>query len=147
VLGRWFVILLHGQFYVPHIAQQPPVSHEHFIGLLLHQFTAFVFVVLYLCVMRGKSLIAHFYGGPLFGVLLAIFPLFFQLPSMGLGFLAWKSGQQPLIIARVFVSHFFLGLGLAIGFWMMAVCEGLKGSSGQPTTHHTRNNQCNGYQR
>ncbi len=57
--------------------------------------------------------------GPIFGLVLAFFPLFIQLPSMGAGFLGMNNSNHFLLLARVLVAHFSLGVGLAVGAFLL----------------------------
>ena len=55
------------------------------------------------------------WNGVLFGLILMIFPFFFQFPSMGLGMMALNTPYPMQHIARAFVSHLSFGFGLGLG--------------------------------
>lgn len=120
VVGRWFVMLSHGQFYTPAILNEPSVPHEYVIGFSMHTITAFIFTLIYVYFMRDCRPCTHLYKGPLFGLVLAIFPLCIQQPSMGMGFLGRHNDHYVLLMTKIVIAHVSLGFGLAIGMLLMA---------------------------
>jgi 4-amino-4-deoxy-L-arabinose transferase-like glycosyltransferase len=53
----------------------------------------------------------------LYGVLTVVFPWFWLLPSIGLGFLAKKSAKRSQILPTNLINHLNFGLGLFI--WVL----------------------------
>ena len=116
LLGRWINMILHGQFSTDSIAAMPAVKLEDVRGFSVHVVIGFVFSLFYLCFvnqnLKWQKQLAFGLG---FGVLLILFPLCLELPSMGAGFFALDTPAPLFTVLRVLTVHFSFGLGLGVG--------------------------------
>ena len=75
---------------------------------------------IYLFLASNEPIIGDQMWMPLFfGVATVFFPLFWLLPSIGLGFMASKSPNRTLIIRTNLINHTNFGLGLFI--WVVSL--------------------------
>lgn len=117
LLGRWINMLIHGQFSTISISNEPAIPHEQAIGILGHLFTscAFTFMYLLTCTCLTIRKIPPILSGVLFGLVLMVFPIFLEYPSMGVRVFG---EQWPYItpnLLRIVTCHFFFGVGLGLG--------------------------------
>lgn len=116
ILGRWFVMLFHGQYYTSAILAMPAVPYEDFIGLSGHIVIGFIFSTGYVCfIQQDLPALKQLCHSVVFSLCLAVFPLFLELPSMGSGVLGLSSPEPLMVIIRVLSNHFCFGLGLGVG--------------------------------
>ena len=116
VSGRWFLMLLTGQPYVPNIGAAPALSHEFLAGHIAYYTISMLFAAVYLFalsqILKRRPSVRN---GLLFGWITMIFPLFVQMPAMGMGVFASNTATPILIVLRTLVHHSSFGLGLALG--------------------------------
>ena len=116
VSGRWFLMVLSGQPYVPDIGAAPALPHELLAGHIAYYTISMVFAAAYLFalsqIFERKPSVRN---GLLFGWITMIFPFFVQMPAMGMGVLASNTATPVLIMLRTLVHHSSFGLGLALG--------------------------------
>lgn len=115
ITGRWFLMVLSGQPYVPGIGKAPALPHELLAGHAAYYTISLIFAAAYVIglgmVGRRPSLL----NGLVFGWATMVFPFLVQMPLMGLGAFAHLTGTPGLIIGRTLVHHSSFGLGLALG--------------------------------
>lgn len=120
VTGRWFLMVLQGQPYVPDIGTAPSLPHELLAGHLAYYTIAVVFAGVYLALLGLLKRPPTLWNGLLFGWVTMVFPFFVQMPLMGAGVLASATATPWLVIGRTLVHHSSFGLGLAVGALVMA---------------------------
>jgi hypothetical protein len=116
VSGRWFLMALSGQPYVPNIGAAPTLPNELLAGHIAYYTISILFAAVYLLalsqIFKRKPSVRN---GLLFGWITMIFPFFVQMPAMGMGILALNTTTPVLIMLRTVVHHSSFGLGLALG--------------------------------
>lgn len=116
VSGRWFLMVLSGQPYVPNIGAAPTLPNELLAGHIAYYTISILFAAVYLLalsqIFKRKPSVRN---GLLFGWITMIFPFFVQMPAMGMGILASNTATPVLIMLRTVVHHSSFGLGLALG--------------------------------
>ena len=116
VSGRWFLMVLSGQPYVPDIGAAPALPHELLAGHVAYYTISVLFAATYLFALsRTFERKPSLRNGLLFGWITMIFPFFVQMPAMGMGVLALNTEIPGLIMLRTFVHHSSFGIGLALG--------------------------------
>jgi hypothetical protein len=116
ISGRWFLMVLGGQIYVPDMSAAPALPHELIAGRLGYYTIAISFAAVYLfLVERVLKRPPGLASGLLFGWATLVFPLFLQMPAMGLGILASATETPLLIVLRTVVHHTCFGLFLPVG--------------------------------
>lgn len=119
ITGRWFLMVLQGQPYVPDIGQAPSLPHELVAGHAAYYTISVIFAAVYFIVLKLLKREPSLWNGLAFGLVTTAFPFFVQMPLMGMGVLASASATPWLIIGRTLVHHASFGLGLAIGAMVM----------------------------
>ena len=119
VTGRWFLMVLQGQPYVPGIGMAPSLPHELIAGHLAYYTISVVFATVYLVLLRLMKRELTLWSGLIFGWVTMVFPFLVQMPLMGMGVLASATATPWLIIGRTLVHHSSFGLGLAVGALVM----------------------------
>jgi hypothetical protein len=116
VSGRWFLMVLSGQPYVPNIGAAPTLPNELLAGHIAYYTISILFAAVYLLalsqIFKRKPSVRN---GLLFGWITMIFPFFVQMPAMGMGILASNTATPVLIMLRTVVHHSSFGIGLALG--------------------------------
>lgn len=115
VTGRWFLMVLQGQPYVPDVGTAPSLPHELISGHVAYYAISVVFAGAYLTLLRLTKREPSAWNGLLFGWVTMAFPFFVQMPLMGAGVMASATATPWLVIGRTLVHHSSFGLGLAIG--------------------------------
>ena len=115
VTGRWFLMVLQGQPYVPDIGAAPSLTHELIAGHAAYYTISVVFAGVYLLGLKAMRREPSMWSGLLFGWVTMAFPFLVQMPLMGMGVLASATATPWLIIGRTLVHHSSFGLGLAVG--------------------------------
>lgn len=119
VTGRWFLMVLQGQPYVPGIGTAPSLPHELLAGHAAYYTIAVVFAGVYLTLLKLMKRQPTLWNGLVFGWVTMVFPFFVQMPLMGSGVLASATATPWLVIGRTLVHHSSFGLGLALGALVM----------------------------
>ena len=119
VTGRWFLMVLQGQPYVPGIGTAPSLPHELIAGHAAYYTISVVFAGAYLMALKLMRREPGLWNGLAFGLVTMAFPFFVQMPLMGMGVMASDTATPWLIIGRTLVHHSSFGLGLAIGAVVM----------------------------
>ncbi|MDP4823896.1 MAG: DUF2938 domain-containing protein [Aestuariivirgaceae bacterium] len=116
ISGRWFLMVFQGEPYVPNIGMAPSLPHEWLAGHIAYYTISLVFAGLYLfCLSQIFHRKPGLGNGLMFGLITLVFPLFVQMPAMGLGVLALNAPTTVLVLLRTLVHHASFGLGLALG--------------------------------
>lgn len=116
VSGRWFLMLLKGEPFVPNIRVLPALPYELLVGHLAYYSISLSFAGLYLfCLERVFHRKPSLGNGLMFGLITLFFPLFVQMPAMGMGVLALNTPTTFLVLMRTVVHHSSFGFGLAMG--------------------------------
>jgi len=115
VTGRWFLMVLQGQPYVPDVGTAPSLPHELIAGHAAYYTISVAFAAAYLTLLKATKREPSLWSGLVFGWVTMAFPFLVQMPLMGMGVLASATSMQGLIIGRTLVHHSSFGLGLAIG--------------------------------
>lgn len=113
--GRWFLMVLGGQPYVPDIGAAPSLPHELLAGHAAYYTISVVFAGVYLLVLKLMKREPSLWNGLLFGWVTMAFPFLVQMPLMGMGAFATATAMPGLIIGRTLAHHSSFGLGLALG--------------------------------
>lgn len=119
ITGRWFLMVLQGQPYVPGIGTAPSLPHELLAGHAAYYTIAVVFAGVYLTLLKLMKQQPTLWNGLVFGWVTMVFPFFVQMPLMGSGVLASATATPWLVIGRTLVHHSSFGLGLALGALVM----------------------------
>lgn len=119
ITGRWFLMVLQGQPYVPGIGTAPSLPHELLAGHAAYYTIAVVFAGVYLTLLKLMKRQPTLWNGLVFGWVTMVFPFFVQMPLMGSGVLASATATPWLVIGRTLVHHSSFGLGLALGALVM----------------------------
>jgi hypothetical protein len=121
VSGRWFLMVLNGEPFVPNIRIAPVLPYELLVGHLAYYTISLVFSGIYLfCLEKFFHRKPSLGNGLMFGLITLFFPLFIQMPAMGMGVLALNTPTTFLVLMRTVVHHSSFGFGLALGA-MLAV--------------------------
>jgi hypothetical protein len=116
VSGRWFLMVLNGEPYVPNIRLAPALPYELLVGHFAYYSISLVFAGLYLlCLKNIFQRKPNLGNGLMFGLITLFFPLFVQMPAMGMGVLALNVPTTLLVLMRTVVHHSSFGIGLALG--------------------------------
>jgi len=115
VTGRWFLMMLQGQPYVPGIGTAPSLPHELIAGHAAYYTISVAFAGVYLMVLKLTKREPGLLNGLAFGLVTMAFPFLVQMPLMGMGVFASATAMPVLIIGRTLVHHSSFGLGLALG--------------------------------
>lgn len=115
ITGRWFLMVLEGQPYVPDIGAAPSLPHELLAGHAAYYTISVVFAGVYLLLLKAMKREPTLWSGLLFGWVTMAFPFLVQMPLMGMGVMASATVTPWLIIGRTLVHHSSFGLGLAVG--------------------------------
>lgn len=119
ITGRWFLMVLQGQPYVPDIGTAPSLPHELIAGHVAYYTISVVFAGIYLTLLKLMRREPTLWNGLIFGWVTLAFPFLLQMPLMGMGVLASATATPGLIIGRTLVHHSSFGLGLALGAMVM----------------------------
>lgn len=119
-MGRWFVYLIKGKIVHKDIRETRPVKNEkswyyishYFIGVFLAG--VFFFIAQHFEFVNNNAISAL-----VFGILTIVFPWFWLLPGIGLGFFAMKSPEQSRIIKTNLINHTNFGIGLFL--WVIVI--------------------------
>lgn len=116
VSGRWFLMVLKSEPYVPNIATATKLPNELLAGHVGYYTISIVFAGIYLfCLDKIFHRKPSLGNGLAFGLITLIFPLFLQMPAMGMGILALHAPTTMLVLMRTVVHHLSFGFGLALG--------------------------------
>ena len=115
ITGRWFLMVLQGQPYVPGIGKAPSLPHELLAGHAAYYTISLIFAAAYVIGLRVAGRRPSLLNGLVFGWATLVFPFLVQIPLMGLGVFAHLTQTPGLIIGRTLVHHSSFGLGLALG--------------------------------
>jgi len=114
-LGRWFIYMFKGKFIHTDIRNTPPLRNEKLGYYVSHYLIGVALAGIYLILeLKIQTFQEHVWMALVFGLLTVIFPWFWLLPSVGLGFLAAKSSKRMLILRTNLINHTNFGLGLFI---------------------------------
>lgn len=115
ITGRWFLMVLGGEPYVPDVGAAPSLPHELIAGHAAYYTISVVFAGVYLLGLKLMKREPSLWNGLLFGWVTMAFPFLVQMPLMGMGAFASATAMPGLIIGRTLVHHSSFGLGLALG--------------------------------
>ena len=115
ITGRWFLMVLRGEPYVPEIGAAAALPHELLAGHVAYYTISVAFAAAYLILLRLMKREPSLWSGLLFGWVTMAFPFLVQMPLMGMGVFASATATPALIIGRTLVHHSSFGLGLALG--------------------------------
>lgn len=119
ITGRWFLMVLAGQPYVPDIGAVPALANELLAGHAAYYTISVIFAGLYLTLLKLMRRKPTLWNGLVFGWVTMAFPFLVQMPLMGMGVMASATATPMLIIGRTLVHHSSFGIGLAIGAMVM----------------------------
>ena len=124
-LGLWVESIAHGHLYSPKNLLIQTNSYDYILGLSVHCLVAIIFALMYILYLKyilktNPTLI----NGLIFGLILTVFPLFCELPSMGLGIMGINSSGPMLVFCRVIIYHACFGIGLGAGGILTLRCAG-----------------------
>nr|WP_319509350.1 DUF2938 family protein [uncultured Draconibacterium sp.] len=117
-LGRWFLYLFRMKFFHRNIASTPSLKNEKFWCFISHYLIGMVLTGIYFYLeLKLPGIKNQFWAPVVYGFTTIIFPWFWLLPSINLGFMAAKSKQQSKIIRTNMLNHTIFGLGISL--WIM----------------------------
>jgi hypothetical protein len=117
-IGRWFLYMFRGKFIHEDINKTPELKNEKLWCIISHYMIGIVLAGIYLYLEIREPIIRELVWLPLaYGILTVFLPWFWLLPSIGLGFVAWKSSNRALIIITNLANHTNFGVGLFI--WIL----------------------------
>jgi hypothetical protein len=118
-IGRWFLYIFRGKLIHKDINQTPELKNEKLWCLISHYLIGIALAGVYLFLESIVPILQEQIWMPLmFGIATVLFPWFWLLPSIGLGFMASKSPNRSLIIRTNLANHTNFGLGLFI--WVVS---------------------------
>ena len=115
ITGRWFLMVLSGEPYVPAIGKAPSLPHELLAGHAAYYTISLIFAAVYVIGLGVIGRRPSLANGLAFGWATMVFPFLVQMPLMGSGVFAHLTQTPGLIIGRTLVHHSSFGLGLALG--------------------------------
>lgn len=115
ITGRWFLMVLSGEPYVPGIGLAPALPHELLAGHVAYYTISVIFAAGYLTGLAYLGRKPSLANGLVFGLATMSFPFLVQMPLMGMGVFATDTATPGLIVMRTLVHHSSFGLGLALG--------------------------------
>lgn len=115
ITGRWFLMVLAGEPYVPNIGVAPALPHELVAGHSAYYTISVLFAATYLVGLAYLGRRPSLTNGLVFGMTTIFFPFLLQMPLMGMGIFATNTATPGLIVMRTMVQHSSFGLGLAVG--------------------------------
>lgn len=116
-LGRWFLYMFRGKFFHPDISKTPSLKNEKLWSLISHYLIGIVLSGFYLyLVIKFPTIKNQTWLSIIYGTGTVIFPWFWLLPSINLGFIAKKSEKRLHIIKTNMLNHTNFGLGIFL--WM-----------------------------
>jgi hypothetical protein len=115
ITGRWFLMVLSGQAYVPGIAAAPSLPHELIAGHAAYYTISMIFAAVYLIGLAVLGRSPSLANGLAFGLATMAFPFLVQMPLMGMGIFAIDTATPGLIVIRTLIHHSSFGIGLALG--------------------------------
>ena len=112
-LGRWFIYMFKGKFIHKDIRNTPSLKNEKVWYFVSHYLIGIVLAGFYLFLeLNIQTVQEHVWIALIYGILTIIFPWFWLLPSVGLGFMAAKSPKRTLILRTNLINHTNFGIGL-----------------------------------
>ncbi len=85
ITGRWFLMVLSGQPYVPGIGKAPSLPHELLAGHAAYYTISLIFAAAYVIGLRVAGRRPSLLNGLAFGWATLVFPFLVQMPLMGFG--------------------------------------------------------------
>jgi len=117
-LGRWFLYMFRGKFIHVDISETPHLKNEKLWSHLSHYIIGVILAGFYLyLVYRFPVFSKHIWLAIIYGIATIVFPWFWLLPSINLGFIATKSEKRLQIIKTNILNHTNFGLGIFL--WML----------------------------
>ena len=114
-IGRWFLYIFKGKLIHKDINQTPVLRNEKRWCLISHYLIGVTLAGGYLILESNLTLIReHIWMPLLFGIATVIFPWYWLLPSIGIGFMASKSPKRSQIIRTNIINHTNFGFGLLL---------------------------------
>ena len=116
--GRWFLYMFKCKFFHENISKTPPLKNEKLWSLISHYLIGIFLTGFYLYldvkfpIVKNQTWLAIIYG-----MTTVVFPWFWLLPSLNLGFIARKSEKRLQIIKTNMLNHTNFGLGIFL--WML----------------------------
>lgn len=111
-IGRWFLYMFRGKFIHKDIYKTPTLKNEKLWCFISHYLIGILLAGIYLFMELKIPIVREVVWSALvFGIATIIFPWFWLLPSIGLGFMASKSSKRLQIIKTNFINHTNFGLG------------------------------------
>ncbi len=119
-IGRWFLYMFRGKFIHVDISKTPPLKNEKLWSHLSHYIIGVILVGFYLyLVYRYPVFSKNIWLAIIYGIATIVFPWFWLLPSLNLGFIATKSEKRLQIIKTNIFNHTNFGLGIFL--WMLLI--------------------------
>lgn len=119
-LGRWFLYLFKGEFFHRDISRTPPLKNEKLWSHISHYLIGIFLTGFYLYLVTKFPLINNqTWLSIIYGMATIVFPWFWLLPSLNLGFVARKSEKRLQIIKTNMLNHTNFGLGIFL--WMLLI--------------------------
>jgi len=119
-LGRWFLYLFRGKFIHVDISTTPPLKNEKLWCHLSHYIIGVILSGFYLyLVYRFPIFNKHIWLAIIYGITTVVFPWFWLLPSINLGFIAIKAEKRLQIIKTNMLNHTNFGIGIFL--WMLLI--------------------------
>ena len=117
-LGRWFLYMFRGKFIHVDISKTPPLKNEKLWCHLLHYVIGVILAGFYLYLVYSFPVFSkQIWLAIIFGIATIVFPWFWLLPSINLGFIATNSEKRLQIIKTNIINHTNFGLGIFL--WML----------------------------
>lgn len=114
-IGRWFLYIFRGKLIHKDINKTPKLKNEKLWCLISHYLIGIALSGVYLVLESNQPVIrGHIWMPLMFGIATVLFPWFWLLPSIGIGFMASKSPNRSQIIRTNLINHTNFGIGLLI---------------------------------
>jgi hypothetical protein len=120
MIGRMAAGWLRGRFFYKHPNEVETVTHEVFIGYIIHYSIGIGLAIPYILVWDNIfDSPPSVYYTIAYGITTTIASWFFVYPAMGFGVLGLKSPEGLKATFSSLANHLFYGIGLAVGIAIM----------------------------
>ena len=120
IVGRWTLYMLRGKFIHKDINKTQTLGNEKSAAIISHYLIGIVLAGLYIFIeLKDPVFRDNSWMALIFGLLTVLLPWLWLYPSIGIGFLAFKTTRKSPYIITSLVNHINFGLGLIL--WIVFI--------------------------